>query len=41
VAKAGGQALSGTLPAPLRLELIEARSFECGVAVHIYRPRNG
>jgi hypothetical protein len=29
------------LPAPLRLELIESSSFECGVVAHIYRPRNG
>jgi dihydrofolate reductase len=41
VAIGSGQALFAKLPAPLRLELIEARSFECGVAVHIYRPRNG
>ena len=26
---------------PLRLDLIEARSFDCGVVVHIYRPRAG
>jgi dihydrofolate reductase len=36
-----GQALFAELPAALRLELIEARSFECGVVVHIYRPRSG
>jgi dihydrofolate reductase len=41
VAVGRGQALFAELPAPLRLELIEARSFECGVVVHIYRPRNG
>ena len=35
-----GQALFAKLPAALRLELIEAKSFECGVVVHIYRPRN-
>jgi hypothetical protein len=35
------QALFGTLPAPLRLDLVEARSFDCGVVVHIYRPRAG
>jgi dihydrofolate reductase len=39
VAIGGGQPLFTKLPAPLRLELIEARSFECGVVVHIYRPR--
>jgi hypothetical protein len=33
-----GQALFAELPAALRLDLIEARSFECGVVVHIYRP---
>jgi riboflavin biosynthesis pyrimidine reductase len=37
----GGQALFGTLPAPLRLDLVEARSFDCGVVVHICRPRAG
>jgi dihydrofolate reductase len=41
VAIGGGQALFGALPAPLRLDLTEARSFDCGVVVHIYRPRNG
>jgi dihydrofolate reductase len=40
VAVGSGQALFAELPAPLRLELIEARSFECGVVAHIYRPRN-
>jgi dihydrofolate reductase len=39
VAVGGGQALFGELPAPLRLELVEARSFTCGVVVHVYRPR--
>jgi dihydrofolate reductase len=38
VAVGGGRALFAELPAVLRLELIEARSFECGVVVHIYRP---
>ena len=33
-----GQGLFAELPAPLRLELIEARGFECGVVVHVYRP---
>jgi len=41
VAIGGGQALFASLPAPLHLDLIEARGFECGVVVHIYRPRNG
>jgi dihydrofolate reductase len=39
VAVGRGQALFAELPAAMRLELIEARSFECGVVVHIYRPR--
>jgi hypothetical protein len=26
---------------PLRLDLIEARNFDCGVVVHIYRPQAG
>jgi dihydrofolate reductase len=41
VAIGSGQALFASLPAALPLELIEARSFECGVVVHVYRPRNG
>ena len=41
VAVGSGQALFAKLPAALRLELIEAKSFECGVVVHIYRPRSG
>jgi dihydrofolate reductase len=41
VAVGGGQALFASLPAALRLELIEARSFECGAVVHTYRPRHG
>jgi dihydrofolate reductase len=40
VAVGRGQALFAELPTALRLELIEARSFECGVVVHVYRPRN-
>jgi dihydrofolate reductase len=40
VAVGGGQALFAELPAPLRLELIEARSFECGAVAHIYRLRS-
>jgi dihydrofolate reductase len=39
VAVGGGQALFAGLSAPLRLELVEARSFRCGVVVHVYRPR--
>jgi dihydrofolate reductase len=39
VAVGGGRALFAELPAPLRLELVEARSFTCGVVVHVYRPR--
>src|SRR5215469_9180191 len=39
VAIGSGQALFGELAAPLRLDLIEARSFDCGVVVHVYRPR--
>jgi dihydrofolate reductase len=39
VAVGGGQALFADLSAPLRLELVEARSFTCGVVVHVYRPR--
>ena len=38
VAVGRGQALFAELSAALHLELIEARSFECGVVVHIYRP---
>jgi dihydrofolate reductase len=41
VALGRGQALFAELPAALRLELIEARSFECGVVVHVYRPASG
>jgi dihydrofolate reductase len=39
VALGRGQALFAELPAALPLDLIEARSFQCGVVVHIYRPR--
>jgi dihydrofolate reductase len=39
VAVGGGQALFAELSSPLRLELVEARSFSCGVVVHVYRPR--
>jgi dihydrofolate reductase len=41
MADGSGQGLFATLPAPLPLELVEARSFECGVVVHVYRPGNG
>ena len=41
VALGRGQALFAALPEALRLELIEARSFECGVVVHVYRPPSG
>jgi dihydrofolate reductase len=34
-----GGALFAGIPAPMYLELTEAKSFECGVVVHIYRPR--
>lgn len=40
VALGSGQALFAQLSTALPLELLEARSFECGVVVHIYRPRN-
>ena len=39
VAVGGGQALFAELSAPLRLELVDARSFTCGVVVHVYRAR--
>jgi riboflavin biosynthesis pyrimidine reductase len=41
MAVGSGQALFADLPEALRLDLTEARSFECGVVVHIYRPRLG
>ena len=40
-ASGAGQALFGSLPVPMRLNLVEARSFDCGVVVHVYRPRTG
>src|SRR6266496_1751013 len=40
VALGRGQALFAQLSAALHLELIESRSFACGVVVHIYRPRS-
>jgi dihydrofolate reductase len=33
-----GGALFADIPAAMHLELTEAKSFECGVVVHIYRP---
>ena len=35
-----GQALFDRLPDVLSLELVEAKAFECGVVVHIYRPQH-
>jgi dihydrofolate reductase len=40
VAVGGGQALFAQLSAALRLELIEAIGFACGVVVHVYRPQS-
>jgi dihydrofolate reductase len=40
VAVGRGQALFARLSEVQRFELIEARSFACGVVVHVYRPRN-
>jgi dihydrofolate reductase len=34
-----GLPLFKDLPAPLQLELVEARTFSTGVAIHVYRPR--
>jgi dihydrofolate reductase len=41
LALGAGRALFCELTAPLRLELVEARSFDCGVVAKIYRPRRG
>jgi dihydrofolate reductase len=41
VAVGTGQPLFGQLPAAQYLDLVEARSFACGVVVHTYRPRQG
>jgi dihydrofolate reductase len=41
VAVGSGQALFGLLPAARYLELVEAKSFQCGVVVHTYTPRTG
>jgi hypothetical protein len=38
VALGAGQGLFAELPAALRLDLVEAKSFECGVVVQVYRP---
>jgi riboflavin biosynthesis pyrimidine reductase len=38
VALGGGLPLFRDLPAPLRLELAEARTFPDGTAIHVYRP---
>jgi dihydrofolate reductase len=40
VALGRGQALFAQLPAALHLELVEAKSFACGVVVHVYRLRS-
>jgi dihydrofolate reductase len=34
-----GLSLFKDLPVPLHLELIEARTYSTGVAIHVYRPR--
>jgi dihydrofolate reductase len=34
-----GQGLFAELPEPRRLDLVEARSFPCGVVTQVYRPR--
>jgi len=34
-----GLALFGDLPAPLHLDLVEAKTFATGAAVHVHRPR--
>ena len=36
-----GTGLFGALREPLRLDLIEARRFPSGTAIHVYRPRPG
>ncbi len=36
-----GEPLFGRLPAARYLHLVEAKSFACGVVVHIYRPQAG
>ena len=39
VAIGHGTGLFSALRAPLRLNLIEARTFPSGTAIHVYRPR--
>jgi len=41
VAVGSGRPLFGQLPAALHLDLVEAKTFSCGVVVHIYTPRHG
>src|SRR6266700_3070452 len=41
VAIGHGTGLFGALREPLRLDLIEARRFPSGTAIHVYRPREG
>lgn len=41
VAVGSGQPLFGQLPGARHLDLVEAKSFACGVVVHIYTPREG
>jgi dihydrofolate reductase len=41
VAVGSGKPLFGQLPAARYLHLVEAKSFACGVVVHIYRPQPG
>lgn len=41
VAVGSGQPLFGQLPAARYLHLVEAKSFACGVVVHIYTPQQG
>ena len=36
-----GRGLFTALRAPLRLDLIEARTYPSGTAIHVYRPREG
>jgi dihydrofolate reductase len=41
VAIGHGASLFSALRAPLRLDLIEARTFPSGTAIHVYRPKGG
>ncbi len=36
-----GTALFGPLREPLRLDLVEARTFPSGTVIHVYRPHEG